>query len=63
MRMLSGHRLWLTVRFAQVTGEQKVCTVMRSLSSVIQSELLSGSLATEIRRWGKRPAEYLTHLI
>lgn len=28
----------------------EVCTVMRSLSSVIQSELLSGSLPREIRR-------------
>ncbi len=31
-------------------GPEEVCTVMRSLSSVIQSELLSGSLPREIRR-------------
>lgn len=41
---------------------EEVCTVMRSLSSVIQSKLLSGSLPREIRK-GKRPGEYLTHLI
>lgn len=31
-------------------GLEEVCTVMRSLSSVIQSELLSGSVPREIRR-------------
>lgn len=37
--------------FSQVLSRLKeVCTVMRSLSSLIQSELLAGSLPREIRR-------------
>lgn len=61
--VLSSYQSWVMVFFSQVPREQEVCTVMRSLSSVIQFELFSGSLPTEIRREEKRPAEYLTHLI
>lgn len=36
-----------------LNGLEEVCTVMRSLSSVIYSGLLSGSLP-KVTRWGKK---------
>lgn len=47
---------------SEVLSKQEVCFVIGSLSFVIQSELLSGTLPGEIRT-GKKPGEYLAHLI
>lgn len=62
MRFLCANHGWCPLLSQVLCKLEEVCTVMRSLSSVIQSELLSGSLPREIRK-GKRLAEYLAHLI